>query len=236
VIAQRKTPETSPGWDSWNDHPFAIPNNQGYFEIGRLSPVEYTLFVREPGRRAYPVDHPPVQAGTRGIEIVIASGKSTRISGRVVTATGKGLTNFIINGESYEEESGRFELMLEDVEEPALYIWANDFAPARVAVTSSVDGFIDLGQIVLNSGRTVRARVEHKLEGAVLERTNVFLQPTDKPLLGMFTKAHLGPDGTATFSTLGNVPYKVLIGERSYDSQLLGYIDETATEVTFKLP
>lgn len=143
-----------------------LTDARGRFTVNHLRPGLHVATVRKEGYVHSAPTEQGVMAPTEGV-VVSAGASGVRlvldflglVKGRVVRADGSPVTRFQLNDDAVEDEQGAFQLPIEDDGERVLTFSARDLAGTERKVRVRRGELLDLGDIVLRTGREVRVRV-----------------------------------------------------------------------------
>jgi hypothetical protein len=141
----------------------------GRFTLERLPPGPLVVSASRSGyaldERATPgpvrtlEDRPGVLITPGAGEVRLVMKALARMRGRVVRADGSPVTRFTLNGDTYEDEQGVFRLSILRDGKAVFVFSAPGLASTRREVRFQEGVDMDLGEVVLESGREVRLRV-----------------------------------------------------------------------------
>jgi hypothetical protein len=138
----------------------------GRFAFVHLQPGTYELWVALKGFIA-PDRAPRVATGQRDVVVVMAN--SPTVHGRVVTAARVPIPVFSVTHEQFQDSGGEFTLRPGKGKHLLLGFVADGFASKTLTVELKADDALELGEIILTPGRTLRGKVVAVHGGAGLE-------------------------------------------------------------------
>jgi hypothetical protein len=135
-----------------------VTADDGTFAFEDVDAGSYQLWSTNPH------DQPlRVEAGDTNVTILIDASKAR---GRVVQESGKPITHFRVQSETYRDPDGAFTFPLTGLDTEFLVLEAEGYASTRRKVTSATGGDVDLGDVVMAKGRAVTGRVLDARTGA----------------------------------------------------------------------
>lgn len=109
-----------------------------------------------------------IDAGTSALRLVLK--RRPQVRGRVVDDGGRPFTNFSVNNSLIDSTDGTFTRALPSPPPRSLVVSALDFAPLELPLPTGVEqGDVDLGDIKLSRGRTVKGILRQLETGTPLE-------------------------------------------------------------------
>ncbi|HZH79483.1 MAG TPA: hypothetical protein VEY88_25910, partial [Archangium sp.] len=145
---------------------------------------------------------------------------------------------FKVNGKVHTEPGGAFAVLFEKSGTEELAISAPEMAPMlrSVPVRDGID--VDLGELRMGPGRTVRGRVldaetSEPVMGAVIRFIDASLDSTN-PLSYHWTAVHAADDGSFRLSNVEARPHTLVVEHQDYWSRRLS-LDERAEELSVRL-
>ncbi|RKH55270.1 carboxypeptidase regulatory-like domain-containing protein [Corallococcus llansteffanensis] len=168
---------------------------------------------------------PHVVAHTRSLAVRIVLATQGRITGRLVKGNGAPITRFSVNEEAVRDPRGAFTVFVDKpgLEHLTFQVPGHALTQRDVKVPAGRD--VDLGEVRIDTGHTVRGRVVDDATGKPLAGVEVSLQlprdavkaedvaaQEDEDLMGYsgfnsFLDATTGPDGTFTLPAVESRPY-----------------------------
>ncbi len=208
----------------------------GRFTLSHLGAQAYDVSVSKEGYRRPGGEAVRVGAGSSEVHIVLD--RLGAIRGRLVGPTGAPITRFRVNGKLQTEPGGAFAVLFEKSGTEALAIYAPEVAPVlrSVQVRDSID--VDLGEIRMGPGRTVRGRVldaetSAPVVGAVIRFIDASLDSTN-PTSYHWAAVHAADDGSFELSNLEARPHTLVVEHEDYWSRRLS-LEERTEELTVRL-
>ena len=239
------SPSSAPAWQRAGEEVAVVVQEMpmdvrsgpdGRFTLSHLGAQAYDVSVRKEGYRRPGGEAVRVGAGSSAVRIVLDRLGSIR--GRLVGPTGAPITRFRVNGKLQTEPGGAFAVLFEKSGTEALAISAPEMAPMlrSVPVRDGID--VDLGELRMGPGRTVRGRVldaetSEPVMGAVIRFIDASLDSTN-PLSYHWTAVHAADDGSFRLSNVEARPHTLVVEHQDYWSKRLS-LDERAEELTVRL-
>ncbi|WNG52003.1 hypothetical protein F0U60_53775 [Archangium minus] len=189
-------------WDSESARPL-LTDARGRFTVNHLRPGHYQVSVRKEG---YVLRAPTGQGVMDSTPSVIVSAEAREVrlvldflgmvKGRVVREDGSPVRRFRLNDLPLEDEQGVFRHPFEGDGERVLTFTAQDLAGTERKVRVRRGEAVDLGDIVLRSGREVRVRVvdaerSRPVRGALLDLRTPEQGQADLPRSLLFRETEL---------------------------------------------
>ncbi|HEY3547957.1 MAG TPA: carboxypeptidase-like regulatory domain-containing protein [Propionicimonas sp.] len=163
VVALRMLPDRSP-LDPRKDARWVatVSKEDGSFKIEGLEPGRYTVWP-EGFTSGSKHARQEIEAGKKDVTFVLDDSKAR---GQVVQESGEPITHFEIEGRSFRDPDGAFEVPLVQLSTDLLRFEAEGFAPTWRRLTPPVGSDVNLGKIVLGKGRPVTGEIVDAKTGA----------------------------------------------------------------------
>ena len=170
-------------------------------------------------------EDPKVVARTGNLAVRIVLASQGRITGRLVKGNGAPITRFSVNDEPVRDPHGAFTVFVAEpgLEHLTFQVPGHALTQRDVKVPPGRD--VDLGEVRIDTGHTVRGRVVDDATGKPLEGVNISLRLPRDALnaqdvaeeeeealanytgFSSFLDATTGPDGTFTLPAVESRPY-----------------------------
>ncbi|WP_309894535.1 carboxypeptidase regulatory-like domain-containing protein [Archangium sp.] len=208
----------------------------GRFILNHLGAEAYDVFARKEGYRRPGGQAVRVGAGTSEVRVVLE--RLGRIRGRLVDPTGAPITWFKVNEQTQKEPGGAFSVIFHESGTESLSIHAPEMAPVlrSVPVRDGID--VDLGELRMGPGRTVRGRV---LDAETSEPMPALIRFTDTTLDSKSPTSSLlwrtvvvEEDGAFVLSNVEARPLTLVVEHPDYWPKRLT-LDERTEELTVRL-
>lgn len=212
-------------------HLAATTGADGHFNLSNATAARYAIQLDSfMATQTHEVAAAP---GDRDVRLVVK--RRATIRGRVVDEAGSPLARFDVNGKRVAAKDGVFHQPLSKFQSP-VKVSAEGFASNLLQIEVLPERTVDLGDIVLTRGRTVRGLVVDADTGTPLPGTRVLQDP------GPWARRDLENDDKAAIAdpagvfVLERVPSSVVVAvlHRDY-AMALETLTETATEPTIRL-
>lgn len=209
----------------------------GRFTLPGATAARYVLRVKS--SQATLTQEVTAEPGDRNVRLVVKRRASVR--GRVINEAGAPITDFLADMMPVKSADGVFRQAVEWGFESPLMISAEGYAPRQIPVEVQPERELDLGDIVLTRGRTLRGRVVDADTGAPLPGARVMQDPGAGPQ-GLAMEARYRKEGVITNGAgvfvLENAPAgDVLVAALHPDYPLkLETLSGGASEPTIRLP
>ncbi len=237
-------PSSSPSWRGEDpkevmvvkDVPMDVRSGpDGRFTLHHLVADAYDVSARKEGYQSPDDAVLRVSAGTTEVRLVLE--RLGHIRGRLVDAKGAPITRFEVNGESRRDSGGSFAVSFSSSGVEKLTLYASGMAPVQRSVPVREGLDVDLGELRMGPGRTVRGRVLDAETSApvpaVIRFTDATLASTS-PTSRVWRYIFAGEDGSFELSNVEDRPLALLVEHEEYLSRRLS-LDDRTDEVTVGL-
>jgi hypothetical protein len=219
VVALRMLPDRSP-LDPRRDARWgeAVSKEDGSFEIEGLEPGTYHVWPQKDGGSIERTSR-EIEAGEKSVTFILDDSKAR---GRVVQKSGEPITQFEIEGRSFRDPNGAFEVPLAEFSTDLLRFEAEGFTPTWRRLALPVGSDVNLGEVVLGRARPVTGKVADAKTGAPVAGALVKVSAIQK--LGSPDERNrmhrgsveTGPDGAFTLPGVEPIPVALFVEHKGH--------------------
>ncbi len=207
----------------------AVSDDRGRFEISGLRPNPHALLWERDGYYMAVETSPRVRPGEA--DVLLKMKPRPKLTGRALDEAGNPIADLLVNGRPCHAADGRFALPRDpQATRTIVDVESEGFAPFRREVTCEPDRDLDLGDIRLSRGRTLRVTVLSATTGQAVPSARVAAAVPGGESVEV---GRTGADGTAT---LRNLPaaIEVVVSDEMFLRTRVAVPDD-AQEVTVRV-